>query len=140
MFPRLQDLIRFRDGTSGNKIFENYPRHNYVKLHDKKIKKLLTEIHPDNSINADGLYFFNVILLNLTKFLANTAAEIIQNNECKRLTAQIAEQTINKILSDELQKNAINEGFKALEKLNTGLNLTDILILNHRDVKTIISI
>jgi hypothetical protein len=140
MFPKLRDLINFRVGNSGNKVFENYPKHDYIGLHDIKIKKLLFQIREDINIISDAVYFFNVTLLNLTKSFANAITKIMTEMQINKVTVNIIEEATNILLTGNLKIYAINEANKVLEKINSGSALIDTIILDTDEVKYTLSV
>lgn len=83
---------------------------------DAYIRKVLRQVHPDNSISKDALFQMNAILNLIANKLASESLKLCRLDKKSTVSSRHIQQAVKLILPGELMKLANAEIIKAIEK------------------------
>jgi len=101
---------------------ENHKKKDNIKRHTKYstfIRKVLSQVHPDNGISGDAMSEMNNlvnILLERIMHVCNLLTNEIKH--VKTVDSRAVQAAIRLVLPGELAKHAVSEGTKAVTKYN----------------------
>jgi len=83
------------------------------------IYKVLKQVHPDHSISKKAMTILNTFVYDQIDRLSTSANDLIQVNKTKTIGQREIQTATRLILPAELNKFAVQEATKALEKFNS---------------------